>query len=131
MTGFGTIVFDGWSDSTYATFWNVLLRTEASGLRSVRKIFFLESVFTSDEKVGADGYVPILEEVMGKFGGMRICAVTSDSAQCCQNARKALTRKYPKLVGVQDQAHVANLCMQDIGNIPWVKQVLGTVTWIA
>ena len=40
-------------------------------------------------------------------------------------------RKYTKLVGVQDQTHVANLCMQDIWNIPRVKEVLNTVTWIA
>ena len=130
-TGFGTIIFDGWGDATSAPVVNVLLRTEATGLRFGRRTFFLESVYTSHERVGASGYIRILESVLQKFGGMdRICAVTSDSAQCCVNARNALTERYPKLVGVQDQAHVANLAMQDIGRLPWVKEILDTVAWV-
>lgn len=36
-----------------------------------------------------------------------------------------------RLIGAQDQSHVANQCMQDIGAIPWVKTVLDTVAAVA
>lgn len=48
--GYGTLIFDGWGDSTSASVVNVLLRTEGAGFRARRKTFFLESVFTSHEK---------------------------------------------------------------------------------
>lgn len=80
--GYGTVIFDGWSDATGASVVNVLIRTEGSGLASARKTFFLESVFTSHEKVGAEGYVRIVEDVMRNFGGMsRECAVTKTRAR--------------------------------------------------
>lgn len=60
----------------------------------------------------------------------RVWAVTSDSAQCCRNARDALTTTYPRLVGVRDQAQVSNLCMQDIGIIPWIKSAPDAVAAI-
>lgn len=130
--GYGTLIFDGWADSTSASVVNVLLRVEGpsdSTVLGTRRTFFLESFFTSYEKVDADAYVRLVEAAMEKFGGMgRICAVTSDSARCCQNARDSLTAKYPRLVGVQDQAHVANLLMQDVGRLGWVKTVLDRIT---
>ena len=130
-TGFGAIIWDGWEDATSPPVLNVLLRTESTGMRSGRRKFFLESVYMSQERVGASGYIQILESVLLKYGGMnRISAVTSDRAQCCVNARNSLTEWYPNLVGVQEQAHVANLAMQDIGRLPWVKEILENVAWI-
>lgn len=130
--GYGTIIFDGWGASTSASVVNVLLRTEGCSPNEGRSTYFLESAFSTDEKVGAEAYVRIVESFMEKYGGMeRICGVTSDSAQCCRNAKRALTRKYHQLVGIQDQAHVANLCMQDIGDLPWIKAGLDRVEAVA
>ena len=78
----------------------------------------------------SSAYITVVENVIAKFGGMhRICAITSDSAQCCVNAKNAVMRAYPKLVGVQDQAHVADLLMKDVGSVGWIKEVLEKVSF--
>lgn len=82
--------------------------------------------------MGAAEYVRIIERVMTEYGGLRrICGVASDSARACVNARDSLSRKYRGLIGIQDQAHVANLLMKDIGKLAFVKDVLDKVNMLA
>ena len=121
--GFATIVFDGLEDNTSRSIVNVLLRVEGH-TANYRRTYFLESVFTGADRIDSSAYVKLVESVMQKYGGMdRICAITSDSAHCCVNERNALMATYPKLFGVQDQAHAADLLMR----IPWISSILEKV----
>ena len=128
LVGYGTIVFDGWDDVNRSSVVNVLLRVES---KSTMKSFFLDSVFTGYAKVGATEYVKIIEKVMGDFGGLkRVCGIASDSARACVNARNALARKYPGLIGMQDRAHVADLLMKDIGKLDFVSDIIDKVNML-
>jgi len=42
-----------------------------------------------------------------------------------------MTEKYQGLVGVNDHFHVADLMMEDIGKLPWIAEVIGSVFNIA
>jgi len=42
-----------------------------------------------------------------------------------------MTEKYQGLVGVNDHFHVADLMMEDIGKLPWIAEVIGSVSNIA
>ena len=129
--GYGTLIFDGWEDVTGASVVNILLRTD-QGTDLTRKIIFLDSVFTGVERMDSDAYARLIEGVMSRFGGLsRICAVTSDSATACVNAKSAIMTAYPFVVSVPDQAHLADLLMKDIGKVPWVKHILDKVAVIA
>ena len=67
--GFGTIVFDGWEDSTSCAIVNVLFRVE--GLTTnIRKTYFLESIFTESNRMGINAYVELFMGVMSEYGGM-------------------------------------------------------------
>ena len=68
---------------------------------------------------------------MESFGGHeRICAVVSDSAASCVTARRIYTEKFEGIVGVNDQAHIADLLSEDIGGIAWVRKVLDQINGV-
>lgn len=62
-------------DSTSASVVNVILRNEGVGLQSRRRNFFLESVYTSHKKFGADAYVRTVESVVETLGGCIACGL--------------------------------------------------------
>ena len=80
----------------------------------------------------SDAYARLIEGLMSRFGDLsRICAVTSDSASAWVNAKRSIMNAYPFVFSVPDQAHLADLPMKDIGKMPWVKQMLDKVAFIA
>ena len=104
--GYATLVFDGWEDATSRDVVNVLLRTEGP-TSNFRKTFFLDSMFTGDQRMNSEAYASLIEEVVQRYGGMqRVCAITSDSTQCCVNAKASLMNAYPKVVSIPDQSHI-------------------------
>ena len=129
--GYGTLIFDGWDDNTGASVVNLLLRIDG-GTDNTRKIVFLDSVFTGTNRMHSSAYVRLIEQVMSRFGGLaRICAVTSDSASSCVNAKNTIMNAYPHVVSVSDQAHIADLLMKDVGKLTWVKAILDKVAAIS
>ena len=125
-------MFDGWKDINRSAVVNVMFRVTSS-LVSGTATFLLESVYTRDEKIEAEKYVEIIERVMSSFQGQRHSAFTgvngivSDSARACVKAKNLLACKHVGLVMVQDQAHVADLLMSDLGKITRVEEVLSKV----
>lgn len=130
-SGYGTIMFDGWQDVNFAPVVNVLIRTISTN-RTTCRTYFVGMVHTGSEACTAQKYVRIVEEVMEEYGGMdRVAGVVTDNTSSCRVARDTLESKYPHLVASQDQAHVADLLMKDIGDIQWVEEALETVAPIS
>ena len=80
------------------------------------------------DSLSGDVYQKAIKGVMDGFGGhRRVCEVTSDSASSCLVARRIYAEKFDGIVGVNDQAHIADLLMEDVASLPWVKEVLEKV----
>lgn len=68
---------------------------------------------------------------MNKWGGhCRICAVTSENTVACLNAR-IYAEKYRGVVSVNDEAHVADQLIPDVGKLSWVRDILRLVSTVA
>lgn len=123
----GTIIFDGWDDVNSAPVINVLLRTEPNGsMRS--RVFFLRTIYPGHKSMTASQYYREIETVLTDFCSFsNICAITSDNTSACRNARALCEANNDGVVSVNDQAHIADLLMEDIGKIPWIKAVIDKV----
>ncbi|PXF44360.1 hypothetical protein BWQ96_05880 [Gracilariopsis chorda] len=127
--GYATLVFDGWTDTCGASVVNVLL--SLTGTQKVRRTFFLRSIYTGSKSCDAALYAGLCQEAIAEYGDIqRVCAVVGDNTSSCIKAKELLFQKYTHLVSVQDQPHMANLLMQDIGDISWVKEVLSIVSTV-
>lgn len=126
---YGTIVFDGWENIHRQSVINVLLRTEAVA-NNESNIYFLRSIFPGKKKMTALEYQKEVESIMNAFGGHdKICAVTTDNTSSCKNARKLYQEKHKGVVGVNDQAHIADLLLKDLyKSLPWFAEIIDKVT---
>lgn len=130
-SGYGTIVFDGWEDINASPVVNVLLHTEETVDRG-KCVFFLKTLYPGSTTMTAEQYQLQVASVMEEFGGHnRVCAVTSDNTSACLIARKMYAEKYSQVVSVNDQAHVADLLMEDVAKLPWMAKVVKAVNSIA
>lgn len=119
QAGHGAVAFDGWENARGENLVNILLKL------STGSVVHLTSAKTGPAKCGAVKYAPLVEEVMGRYGGMsRIAGVTSDNTAACINAREMLTERRYGLSHANDQAHAPDLLMEDIGKLDWVGSIL-------
>lgn len=73
----------------------------------------------------AERYQTDIEAAMNEYGvHEHIYAVTSDNTQSCVNARRIYEAKYVRLVSVNDQAHIADLLMDDICMASWLDDIV-------
>ena len=130
-----SIFFDGLEEINGNAVVNVMFRVTSS-LVSGTATLLLDSVYTKDEKIGAEKNVEIIEKVMCSFQGQRhspftsVNGIVSDSARACVKAKNLLAFKHVGIVIIQDQWHAADLFMSDLGKLSWIEEVLSKVNSI-
>ena len=72
-----------------------------------------------------------LEVVSRWFDVSRLVGVVTDNTSNVKNAREHIMRSTYGLVASQDQAHVADRLMEDIGAIEWISETLDTIVTIS
>lgn len=123
----GALVFDGWEDVNGKPIINILLRTESIDT-SKSTIYFLKTVYPADKSLNAMEYKSQVDDVLTEFGiADKICAITTETTSSCRNARKLCQEHHKNVVSVNDQPHIIDLAMQDIGKIKWISSVISKV----
>jgi hAT family C-terminal dimerisation region len=92
---------------------------------------FLDSVDTGSESQTAERQASVAPEVMDAHGGAdRFSAVATDSAESRIKMRASLAVKFPGLVPLGNQAHIANLMFVDVLKVPWASAVVENACFI-
>lgn len=58
----------------------------------------------------------------------KLCAITSDNAQYCVNARDVFAKKHSGFTSINDQSHVADLLMEYLMEPEWLEIVFQKVS---
>lgn len=115
-----TLLFDGWENVNGQVAVNVLLQTEST-IKSGRRIF-LNTIYTGAKSVTATAYQAELDAVMKQLGRHgTIFAVTSYNTTSCLNAIRYYAESFHGVVSINDEAHVADLLMNDYFKISSIK----------
>ncbi|KAI0558956.1 hypothetical protein FGB62_176g08 [Gracilaria domingensis] len=102
--GFGTLTFDSSEDINGSPMTNVL-------------------------RCNALYYAKIAKQIINEWIGMeKVAGIVTDNTGSVKSARETLTRYFQGVVASQDQAHVADLLMSDIGEVPWIRDVIQTIS---
>ncbi|KAI0557194.1 Ribonuclease H-like protein [Gracilaria domingensis] len=129
--GFATLMFDSSEDVNGSPMTNLLARTMGKSRRDIRT-FFLCTVYTGHESCAADHYMRIAEKTISEWIGIdKLVAVVTDNTESVKKARESVMNSNIGVVASQDQAHVADRLMADIGEIDWIDGAIKTVSAIA
>lgn len=110
---------------------NVLVRITGAS-RSTIKTFFLDTVYSGTERNNAEYYVKVATKCISDWKSFdKVAGIVIDNTGSVKNARELMMSTYPRLVASQHQAHVADLLMSDIGEIPWISEVIRTFSGLA
>jgi hypothetical protein len=91
----------------------------------------LDCADTGSESQTAESQASVAQEVMDAHGGAdRFSAMATDSAESCIKMRASLVVKFPSLVPLGDQSHIANLMFVDVLKVPWASAVFENACFI-
>jgi hypothetical protein len=92
---------------------------------------FLDCADTGFESQTAERQAFVAQEVMAAHGGAdRFSAMATDSAESCIKMPASLAVKFPSLVPLGDQAHIANLMFVDVLKVPGASAVFENACFI-
>ncbi|KAK1862504.1 hypothetical protein I4F81_005072 [Pyropia yezoensis] len=119
------LVLDAWENVSHHHIVNLLAITGD-------KAVLLESVYCGDECQDAEGQARLLQEKLVSYGGLTsFNAVGSDNAAACLEMRRLVTANNPRLVSLNDQAHVGKLLLGNLCKISGLKDVVQTAVTIS
>ena len=129
--GYATLMFDSTEDVNQSPVTHFLVRVMVGPRLSI-KTFFLSSVYSGTNKTTAEYYRNKALEVVSKwFDIRRLAGVVTDNTGNAKNARESIMNSTYGVVASQDQAHVADLLMEDIGDIEWIAETLDSIVTIS
>ena len=129
--GFATLMFDSSEDVNQSPVTHFLVRVMVGPRLSI-KTFFLASTYSGTSRTTADYYRDRAFEVIGKwFDIRRLVGVVTDNTSNVKNAREFIMNNTYGVVASQDQAHVADRLMEDIGEIAWISETLDAIVSVS
>ena len=108
---------DGWSDTKRRPLMNVLV---SCCLGST----FLKSIDGSAVAHTAEYIYEQLKSAIEMVGSMNVVAVITDNASNCKAAGALVESEYPLISWVPCASHSIDLLIEDVGDIPWVHEVV-------
>lgn len=113
-----TFVLDGWDDTNRAHVVNFIAVLKEAAI-------FLDSKCVVERNQNAEAQAEMVSGVLEQYGGVNaFAAVLSENTQSCFKMRDVVAGKYPGIVSLNDQSHVANLGLSDIQKTPFGNRVL-------
>jgi Protein of unknown function (DUF 659) len=90
-----------------------------------RRTLFLESFQTNGEAQTAENQADFVSHAMRRHGGIKnFAAFTTDNTESSLKMRRIISDRHPGIISLNDQAHVADLLIEDICKTPWCHGVL-------
>ena len=128
--GYATLMFYSAEDFNQAPITNVLVRLTGPSRANV-KTYYLTTAFTETAKSNTAMYKSICDRAVKEWIGYeKLAGIVTDNTSNVKKAREEMMNEHVRLVASQDQAHVADKLMQDIGTISWISDVIKTVSRI-
>lgn len=120
-----TLLLDGWENVNHDHLVNFLVVIGEMAL-------FLDSKMIGAVNQTAQNQAAMVQEVLAPHGGVdSFAAVATDNTQSCLNMRDIVCELNPGIVGLNDQAHVANLAFKEICALPFVAKGLEASAFIS
>lgn len=127
-TSRATIMFDGATDVNGSPMVNLLVRLTGK-VRVDTKTFFLTKDYTGCDTCAVDYYVGIRENVVHDSSLSSIFApLVTDNTSCVQETRDLFMASLGRVISIQDQAHAADMRMEDLGDITWIRKTLSSLS---
>lgn len=120
-----TLLLDGGENTNHEHLVNFLVVLGEMAL-------FLDSKMIGAVNKTTENQATIVQEVLALYGGVEsFAAVATDNTQSCLSMRDIVCEFNPGIVGLNDQAHVANLAFKDIYAIPFITTGFGASSSIS
>lgn len=120
-----TLVLDGWENVNHEHLVNFLVTIGDMTL-------FLDSKMIGATNQCAENQATMVQSVLQPYGGVHsFAAVTSDNTASCLNMRDIVSNRYPGLVSLNDQAHVANLLFSDVCKVKIITSAVDSCSIIS
>lgn len=127
--GYGTLMFESSEDG--APVINVLVLTMDDTRTSVRTCF-LTSVCIIVEKTTAEYYTKMARKIIDDWlDPVRIFGIVTDNTSNVRNARNEIMFTTGRMISSQDQAHICDILIGNIGEIDWVREPLKMISKVA
>lgn len=102
------------------------------GPRISIKTFYLSSVYSGTTRINAMYYHNCAYKVISEWFDIKILVgVVTDNTGNVKNALEMIMAEHFGVVTLQDQAHVADRLMEDIGEIQWIADTINAIVSIS
>lgn len=121
--GYATLMFDSSNDRNGPPVTNVLVRV-MSTVHYYNVTFFLQYLYSGTSRTNSSYYLSIANSVLDNWlDREKVVVIVTDNTGNVKNAQESFMHNTFRAVASKDQAHVADLVMQDIGELQWIKRM--------
>jgi hypothetical protein len=114
-----TVMSDGWTDGKGRSILNFLVSCPKGTM-------FIKSVDASAYTKDAQLLCELLDGFIREIGPQYVVQVITDNAANYVAAGRMLMERYPSLFWSPCAAHCIDLMLEDIGKLPWIKEIIET-----
>ncbi|WZZ77530.1 hypothetical protein YC2023_098102 [Brassica napus] len=110
-----TLMGDGWKDTRKRPLINFLVYC-------LKGVTFIKSVDASDVYTNAENLCNLFAEMVEMVGSENVVHLVTDNAPNYKASGRLLAERYPNISWSPCAAHCMNLILEDVGNMPNVKE---------
>ncbi|CAN7058200.1 unnamed protein product [Brassica rapa subsp. trilocularis] len=116
-----TLMGDGWKDTRKRPLINFLVYCP-------KGVTFIKSVDASDVYTNAENLCNLFAEMVEMVGSENVVHLVTDNAPNYKASGRLLAERYPNISWSPCAAHCMNLILEDVGNMPNVKELVSAVS---